>query len=75
MKPKIEWHKDFRLRCKYDQAWVDFFFEVGGGDKELGIERRPFAISENAQSELCETALADLTAHLNSIGYRVTIIE
>lgn len=68
---EIEWHNDFRLRCNYKDAWVDFGFDMDGGDKQLGIEWLPVAISTTAMPELRTCAREDLKRYLVSIGYEV----
>ena len=70
----VEWNKDFRLRCNYGDAWVDFFFDIGGPNRQLSIERKPVGQSDGVSSPFCEQALGDLTSHLKSLGYDVILV-
>lgn len=71
----FEWFNDFRIRCKRDDMWVDFFFDLGGAEKEFPIFRRPVGTSENLLEKNVDLARNALMKYLEEIGYKVTILD
>jgi len=67
----FDWHKDFYTRCTQGANWVDFSFDLGGGEKDLPLERLPTRISERASPEFVAAVRTALTIHLQKLGYRV----
>jgi hypothetical protein len=71
---QIQWLKSMTLRCTCGDTWVDFGFELGGGEKELPLERSPAGGSPDVTPELAGEFREALVEHLETTGYSVVDI-
>lgn len=68
---QIHWMKNMCLRCASGDQWVDFGFDLGGGEKDLPLERTPSSSSPNVTPEIAKEYRAALVEYLKGQGYSV----
>lgn len=71
----IEWSKDFYIRCSYENNWVDFGFDLGGGEKDFLLEKNPCHASGKVSDVFVREARSVLVKNLQKSGYRVIDIS
>ncbi len=63
----------FALRYTEGQEHVDFFFDPGGGPKDVLIFSSPTGRSEGMLTADIARGLERVIAHLKSVGYNVRV--
>ena len=51
--------------------WVEFGFDLGGSEKDIGLEKNPVECAPDATEEFVANARRELISHLQGLQYSV----
>ena len=73
MKPdlQIQWMKNMCIRCTCGDTWAEFGFDLGGGEKEIPLERKAANSSPDMTPRIAEEFRTAIVEFLKDRGYTV----
>ncbi len=68
---EFEWSKDFTIRCKLGARYVEFAFDLDGGERGIGIEKQPVERSLGVEDDFVRQSKSALLDYLKGLNYEV----